>query len=447
MSALHELSAGELLAGYRERDFSPREVVDALADRIADLDPALGAFNELCLDRARHEADAGLGGDGPLAGVPFAAKDLFDSEGVRTTYGSRMFAEHVPERDAAAVAALRAAGAILIGKTQTHEFAWGVTSINDAMGSSRNPWDTSRVPGGSSGGSAVALAARMVPLALGSDTGGSVRIPAAFCGVTGLKPTYGRVDARGVWPLAPSLDHVGPMARTPDDLALALGVLDGGGAVPAGAPSLAGTTVAVCPDLHLTSPEPAVEGALRDAVAVLESLGARVEERPLPEAELVAPAFAALQLREALQVHTEAGLYPARADEYGHDVRRRLEHAAAADPRDYVSAVAARELLRAALARLLRDGALLITPVAATGPIRCSDDRSDPGRAFRAAVLPYNTPHDLAGIPSCAVRAGFDDDGMPVGVQIAAAPWHDERVLAAASAFHAATPEIQGRWP
>jgi aspartyl-tRNA(Asn)/glutamyl-tRNA(Gln) amidotransferase subunit A len=432
-------SCSELLAGYRSRAFSPLEVVDSLAARIERLNPSLGAFTELCLDRAREEAGAPR--SGPLAGVPFAAKDLFDTAGVRTTYGSRMFASHVPERDAAAVAALRAAGAILIGKTQTHEFAWGVTSVNDATGSSHNPWDPSRVPGGSSGGSAVALAARMVPLALGSDTGGSIRIPAAFCGVAGIKPTYGRLDVRGAWPLAPSLDHVGPMARTPDDLAL---VLDG---APPARPTLAGATVVTCPDLHLAPVAADIERVFEDALRTLERLGARIEERPLAHAERIGDVFRVVQGMEAARVHADAGLYPERADEYGKDVRTRLEYAAGLALGDYVRATADRELIRASFARLLGDGALLVTPVAGVPPVVAAEDRSPAGRAFRAGVLPFTVPHDVVGIPSCALRAGFDAGGLPVGVQIAAAQWRDEAVLGAAAAFFDATREVQDRWP
>jgi aspartyl-tRNA(Asn)/glutamyl-tRNA(Gln) amidotransferase subunit A len=229
------LSAKQLLEGYRERRFSPVEVVDALAGRIEELDPGLGAFTTLCLERASDEARAVeqqyARGEpaGRLAGVPFGVKDLFDSEGVRTTYGSPMFADHVPTADAEAVRRARAAGAILIGKTQTHEFAWGITSVNFLMGSSRNPWNQQLMSGGSSGGSAVALAAELVPLALGSDTGGSIRVPSGFCGTVGLKPTYGRISSAGVFPLARSLDHPGPMARTPDVALLFSAIADPSG--------------------------------------------------------------------------------------------------------------------------------------------------------------------------------------------------------------------------
>ena len=202
MSGLLSLPARELLARYASGDASPVEAVREVAERTAALE-GLGAFTTLCLDRAREEALASEAAyrrgepQGPLAGLPLGCKDLYDSAGVRTTYGSTMFREHVPAADAEVLRRARAAGAILVGKTQTHEFAWGITSVNHGMGTSRNPWDPALVSGGSSGGSAVALATHQVSLALGSDTGGSIRVPASFCGIVGFKPTYGRVSLRG----------------------------------------------------------------------------------------------------------------------------------------------------------------------------------------------------------------------------------------------------------
>ena len=436
-----ELSASELLAGYRSRELTPPDVVAALAERIDALDGALGSFTTVCGARALEEAAAAerayaRGEARPLEGVPFAAKDLIDSEGVRTTYGSRIFKSHVPRSDAPALAAVRAAGGILLGKTQTHEFAWGITSINEAMGSSRNPWDPARVPGGSSGGSGVAVAAGFVPFALGTDTGGSVRIPAAFCGVVGMKPSFGRVSVAGVWPLAPSLDHVGALARTPGDAALLLGD-------PAPAPAVA--TVVVCPDLHLVPLGAAQQRAYDAALEALATLGAGIEERGLPEAELAGDAFRVVQLYEAGRVHRGAGLWPDRADDYGADVRRRLELSDTVTEADYSAALADVVRLRDGFAGLLDDGALLVTPMSAVSPPAFSD--SEARRGFRQAVMPYTWPHNLAGLPSCAVRAGFDDDGLPVGVQIAAAPGGDTAVLAAVAALYDATQDVQAPWP
>lgn len=455
-----ELSASELLAAYRSRSLSPVEVVDSLAGRIEAADPALGAFTALCLERARQEAvecerDYARGpAPGPLAGVPFAVKDLFDTAGVRTTYGSPMFADHVPAADSAAVRQVRDADAILLGKTQTHEFAWGITSVNRLMGTSRNPWRTERMSGGSSGGSAVALAARMVPLAIGSDTGGSIRMPSAFCGTVGLKPTFGRISTTGVWPLARSLDHPGPMARSPADAALLLSALDDPRYAvpgePAAEPRIAGLRVGLCPGLHPVPLTDAVQAAFDAAVAAARELGAELVELEFDGADAIFPTFGVIQRAEALATHSEAGLYPARRDEYGDDVRGRLEAAERVTLDDYRAATAERERLRAATAALLRRADVLLTPVTAGSPLPVGEDRLLHGGReldFRELVMPYTVLQDLLGIPACALRAGFDELGIPIGVQVTGRRWADQQVLAAAQALYEGTPEIQGRWP
>ena len=223
------LTAVELRAAFAARELSPVETIDAAAERAE-----LGAFITLTLDRgaragARGRARVRAREARPLEGLTLAVKDLFDTAGVRTTYGSKIYADHVPDADAALVRRAKEAGAIVVGKTLTHEFAWGITSVNPHYPPCRNPYDPERVPGGSSGGSAVALATGAAALALGTDTGGSIRIPAAFCGVSGLKPTYGALSLDGVHPLAPTLDHPGPMARTPADVRLFWEALTGHG--------------------------------------------------------------------------------------------------------------------------------------------------------------------------------------------------------------------------
>jgi aspartyl-tRNA(Asn)/glutamyl-tRNA(Gln) amidotransferase subunit A len=432
-------------------------VVDALLTRIDAIGPPLGAFVTVCAERAREEARACerayLRGraEGALAGVPFAVKDLFDSAQVRTTYGSTMFASHVPGADAAAVGRVRGEGAILLGKTQTHEFAWGVTSVNVRMGTSHNPWRPERVSGGSSGGSAVALATGLVPLAIGSDTGGSIRIPSAFCGTVGLKPTYGRIDTEGVWPLAPSLDHGGSMARTPADAALLLGAMDepGRAAAAAGRP-LGELMVGVCPDLHHVPPAPDVQSAFDDALRTFEDLGAEIVEVRFPGAETIFPTFGVIQRAEALRTHRAAGLYPQRATEYGDDVRGRLESAETVTLEDYMTATAARERMRAAATELFEHVDVLLTPVSAGSPVPIGQERVRHEGSeidFRELVMPYTVLQDLLGLPACTVRAGFDELGIPIGVQLSGRPWRDRDVLAAAGALHSATPAVQDRWP
>jgi aspartyl-tRNA(Asn)/glutamyl-tRNA(Gln) amidotransferase subunit A len=463
------LPASELLDRYRERQLSPVEVIEALAERIEELDPWLGAFTTLCLDRALQEArDAeqlyARGGPvGPLTGVPFAVKDLFDSEGVRTTYGSPMFADHVPAADAEAVRRARAAGAILIGKTQTHEFAWGITSVNFLMGSSRNPWNPRLMSGGSSGGSAVSLAAQLVPLALGSDTGGSIRVPSGFCGTVGLKPTWGRISAAGVFPLARSLDHPGPMARTPADAALLLQAIAGVDSrdpatepVPVGEPAaeldrgLIGMRVGLCPDLHLVPLTSDVTIAFESAVCTVESLGGQLVEVELPDADRIYETFGVIQRAEALFSHLQAGLFPARRDEYGADVRGRLELATTVELPGYLAASAERQRLRAAFRQVFEQVDVLLTPVSAASPLPIGEERTvHLGKEieFRELVMSYTVPQDLTGLPACAVRVGFDDGGIPVGAQFTGPTWTEANVLRAAQALFEATPAIQERWP
>ena len=468
MNEQRDHSVEWLLQEFAVRRLSPVEVVNACASRIDEVDDLVGGFTALCLERAREEAlvseSAWNRGEArALEGIPFAVKDLFDSEGVRTAYGSAMFGAHIPLRDAEAVGRARAAGAILVGKTQTHEFAWGITSVNEALGSAHNPWALDRVSGGSSGGSAVVLAAGEVPLALGSDTGGSIRVPAAFCGVVGLKPTYGRISAARAWPLARSLDHPGPMATTPADAALLLEALAGADEadpstadVPLGdvwnelRRGLDGLVVATCADLLLVALAPDIREVYDRTLRTLEEAGARLVEVTLPEAGLVLPSFRTIQSAEALDTHRQAGLFPARRDEYGADVLGRLDAAGDVTLEQYLRASADRERVRAAFARLFRSCDVLLTPVSAGSPLPIGEEtvmHQGEELTCRELVMSYTTPQDLVGLPACAVRAGFDALGIPVGMQFTAAPWQEGRVLRAAQGLFDATPEVQSRRP
>jgi aspartyl-tRNA(Asn)/glutamyl-tRNA(Gln) amidotransferase subunit A len=469
MTELLKLSARELLSRYASREASPVEAVEAVAARTAAVDGRLGAFTTLCLERARSEArvheQAYARGEpqGALAGVPLGVKDLFDSEGVRTTYGSPMCADHVPVADAEALRRARAAGAVLVGKTQTHEWAWGITSVNESIGTSHNPWALDRISGGSSGGSAVALASHQVTLALGSDTGGSIRVPSALCGTVGFKPTYGRVSTTGIWPLARTLDHPGTMARTPADAALLLGAIAGwdpsdsatvdvplGDLAAALANGLEGRLVGVCPDMHLMPLTPAAQRAFDATVAAVSACGGRIQEVRIPEVSDVYAIFAVTQRAEALHTHVEAGLYPARAAEYGPDVLGRLEMAVGEGIRDYLRAAAERARMRAAFARAFTEVDLILTPVNPGTAVPIGSEMVDhlgTSVPFRDLVMSYTTPQDLIGLPACALRAGFDDLGIPIGVQFTGAPWEDAMVLGAAHAVYEATPAVQEAWP
>ena len=416
------LTAVELRAAFAARELSPVELVDAAAEHAE-----LGAFVTFTLTAAREQAKRAEAAyrDGtarPLEGLPLAVKDLLDTEGVESSYGSAIFAGHVPKADATAVARAKDAGAIVVGKTLTHEFAWGITSTNPHFAPCRNPWDPERVPGGSSGGSAVALAAGQAALALGTDTGGSIRIPAAFCGVSGLKPTYNRIPATGVFPLARSLDHVGPMARTPADVRLFYEALT------VHRDEREPTRVAICPDLHTTPLAPGIQRAFDGAARALDAI-----EVPFEDAERIHPAFVAIQCVEAALVH--ATLYPEHQDQYGDDVARRIELAQGFGLAEYAEATAARERMRASFARVFAAADVLLTPIAAVPPEKIDEPSAD----FRAGVLPYTVPQNLAGLPACAVPVGFDDLGLPVGVQLTGPPYGEGLVLAAAEALFSAT--------
>jgi aspartyl-tRNA(Asn)/glutamyl-tRNA(Gln) amidotransferase subunit A len=452
-SEFQALSSGELEAGFRNRAFSPVEVMESIATHISEVEPTLKAFITLSLEEARAQAKAAENAyrnesARPLEGIPVGVKDIFDTEGMRTTYGSRIFASHVPRRDAVAVQLVRAAGGIIVGKTATHEFAWGATSYNAYFESGRNPWALDRVSGGSSGGSAVALASHEVALALGSDTGGSVRIPAAFCGVVGFKPTAGLVSTTGVFPLAPSLDHAGVLARTPRDAASLLSVVAQRPVVLD--PNVSGLAVGLSSNLGVPDRTPAVQQAFENAASALVGLGTSIHEVPLPEAESASSTFAVIQRLEALREHRTRGLWPARRDDYGPDVRCRFEASESLTIDDYLAAADARERLRGQVLRAFSDVDLLMSPVAAVPPVPLGEEDVEhfgKARSFRDLVIPFTAPHNLTGFPACVIRAGFDELDIPIGVQLVGRPGADATVLSLAQAFFDATPEVQARWP
>jgi aspartyl-tRNA(Asn)/glutamyl-tRNA(Gln) amidotransferase subunit A len=440
---------------------SPVEVVRAHLERIAALDGSLRAYVTVCGDaalEAAHAAEAALmaGGPlGPLHGVPYALKDLYDTAGVRTTGGSRIFAERVPTTDATVVRRLTGAGAILLGKLNMVEFAYGPEGLNPHYGHPRNPWDaaTPRMAGGSSSGSGVAVATGLAPGALGSDTGGSIRIPASLCGITGLKPTYGRVSRAGVLPLAWSMDHVGPMTRTVADSALMLGVMAGYDPadpstsvlpVPDYLAALTGDVkglrVGVLRDHFLEGAAPAVRTAVEAAVKTLAAAGAVVDEVKLERVALAAAGSLAVVATEALAYHAE--LLRTRGAEYDPDVARRLRVSAFVSGVHYVRAQQVRALVReevdAALAR--RDVLLApATPVAAPAlderQVALGDSTSD----VRSALLRFTRPFNFSGHPACAVPCGFTAAGLPVGMQLVGRPFDEATVLRAADAFQRMT--------
>jgi aspartyl-tRNA(Asn)/glutamyl-tRNA(Gln) amidotransferase subunit A len=449
--------------------FSPVEVVEALAERIAMLEPTVNAFTTLCMDEAlaqAHEAQRlYLNGaaEKPLLGIPVAVKDLFDTRGVRTTYGSAIFANHVPRRDAACVRAVREAGGIILGKTLTHEFGWGITAENVHFGPSRNPWASDHISGGSSGGSAAALAARTTPLAIGSDTGGSIRIPAAFCGIIGLKPTYGAVSLEGAWPLAPSLDHAGPMARDPADLTLLWEAMTSprnrfASDAPAAASvkttagsGLYNLRVGFCSNSGSVELTPPVTGAMERAKNTFQSLGSTLIEVPFALSDDFTQVFNPIQRAEALQVHCRADLFPKRRADYGEDVRDRLQLANLVSFSSYLDASSYRQNVLARFSELFSSIDVLLTPVSPVLPPLIGEahlvQHLGTTRDLRDLIMNFTTPQNLAGLPACAFRAGFDDAALPIGLQVTGPHGSDRRILAVVQEFHDATPKLQTQWP
>jgi aspartyl-tRNA(Asn)/glutamyl-tRNA(Gln) amidotransferase subunit A len=421
------MTAREMLAAFAAKELSLLEAFEACVARIEARNGELRAFVALDLERAHAEvlrrqrvwegmrAGTPLPPNWPLFGVPVGVKDLFDTTDLDTSFGSPMFAGRVPDRDAEVVRRLRKAGAIVVGKTATHEFAWGITMRHAKLEPTRNPFDPARTPGGSSGGSAVAVADGMVPLAIGTDTGGSIRLPAALCGVVGHKPTHGLVSLDGVWPLAPSFDHAGPFARTAEDAALLLDVMRGGrGAVAPAPPARPRYGFALPMEV-----DPQVEAALRARAAELGAV-----EVSLPDA---LPAYAPLFGREALTTHRSAGLWPARRDEYDETVAERMAIAERVTDEQVAAAAVQRERVDAAMAEVFEHVDLVLSPVCAWAPPPRLDDPVD----FRPAVTPLVCLQNLLGLPACTIPSGTDRDGMPIGLQITGPRGADAAVLAA----------------
>jgi aspartyl-tRNA(Asn)/glutamyl-tRNA(Gln) amidotransferase subunit A len=446
------LGAAELGRRMARRELSPVEVTEAHLDRIAASGARLNAFLLVTAERALAEAraaerDLAAGRRrGPLHGVPLALKDLFDTAGLATTAGSKVLAGHVPARDAAAYERLREAGLVLVGKTQMHEFAFGTTSDNPHHGPARNPWDLERSPGGSSGGSGAALAAGMCAASLGTDTGGSIRIPAAACGVVGLKPTLGRVSRRGVVPLCWSLDTVGPMARTVEDVALLLDAVAGpdpedescstrpaeafGRELEAGVRDLA---LGVPGEWFFDHVEPGIVAAVEAALAALERAGARRVEVATPSMAGAHTAHHAIVAVEAAAFHGR--WLRARPLDYGDDVRRGLELGSLVPAVDYVNARRMQTVTRRTFAAALERADVLVTPALPAAPLRVGEPMSrEPAVAWNRLLTPVN----LAGLPALSVPCGFDGAGLPVGLQVVGRPFAEARVLRVARAVERA---------
>lgn len=455
---LQQFTLASLARAIRDRKVSPVEVTGACLARIERLDRTLNAFITLTPDRAL--ADAGRAeqeiarGDwrGPLHGVPIAIKDVFLTAGVRTTCGSSVLRDWIPENDATVVRRLAQAGAVVLGKLNMSEFAYA--GIHPDFGPPRNPWKLDRFTGGSSSGSAAAVASSLCFGSLGTDTGGSIRGPAAHCAIVGLKPSYGLVSRAGVVPLAWSLDHVGPMARTVEDATLLLDVIEGFDpadhtSVPA--PKTRGrrkSLQAVAREVRRlrvgvlgeflgggTAPDVAVR--VRDALRVLESLVGAMEEATLPHADELVPAWWTICLAEASAYHQQT--LACRPEDYGTTVRDRLQVGLAIPAVQYLQAQRVRRAVIRDFAALLTRVDLLVLPaMLAEPPTIEAANASGSWEDLRERIRP-TAPFNLAGLPAVSVPCGFTNFGLPVGLQIVGAHFADRIVLAAAYLFEQAT--------
>ena len=439
----------------RKKEVSPVEVTNAVLDRIAAVDPRVKAFVTVTPDEARNAAKAAelaiLAGNylGPLHGIPVGIKDLYYTKGIKTAAGSKILADFVPDEDATVVERLKRAGAVIVGKTNTHEFAYSVFSPP-----TRNPWDLDRIPGGSSGGSGAAVAASLCLGATGTDTGGSIRIPSALCGIVGLKPTYGRVSKHGIIPLSWTTDHAGPMAKSVTDVAFMLAAIAGHDpkdsstadvAVPDYARALTGDVkglrIGLPREYFFAGIDPDVDAAVRSAVKHLQDQGTAVEEISLTEIRHIHGVHVAVVLTEAATYHDR--WLRTRADEYGPEVRFGLEWGKLFMGIDYVQAQRVRELIRQDFATALRKVDVIAAPtVPAVAPKAGESTVKIKGSAedILATMIRLTKPSNHTGLPAISVPCGFTADGLPIGLQLIGRPFDEATVLRVARVYEATTP-------
>jgi aspartyl-tRNA(Asn)/glutamyl-tRNA(Gln) amidotransferase subunit A len=445
--------AGRLL---RRREISSVELVDVALARIERSNPGLNAFLTVVAGSARRQALAAEGAirrgnvSGPLHGIPISLKDNYWTRGIRTTAGSKILAKFVPDEDSEVASRLARAGAILLGKTNMHEFAYGITNENPHYGPVRNPWAQERISGGSSGGSAVAVATGMGFASMGTDTGGSIRIPASLCGIVGLKPTYGLVSVAGVVPLAETLDHAGPLARSVTDVCIMLQAVDGKYPKGARAPDFRKLRKSIPRQFRLGWPkeyffdrvDPAVRRAIDAAAKTMESLGGRIDDVSLPHlSESVEPSTN-IAMAEATRYHESQGYFPARAGEYGEDVRKRLEMGREVRAVNYLNAFVVKRETEKEFQNTFAQVDAIIAPTLPIAAPRIGENEVMIGgkkETVRSALVRMNRPANLTGDPAISVPCGFAREGLPIGMQLIGPRWSEQRLLAIALAYEDAT--------
>ncbi len=461
-------SIHDLAEMIRKKQVSPVEVAEAHLRRIEALNPELFAYQTITPDLAMEGAKTAeseiMSGRwrGPMHGVPYGAKDIVDTAGVLTTNGSSFHRDNVPREDAEIIRRLKDAGAVMLGKTTTHEFAAAPVSINPHYGTVRNPWDTGRIVGGSSGGSGAACAAGLAPAAIGTDTGGSIRNPAALCGVVGFKATHGRVSLHGICPNSPSFDHAGPMTRTARDAGLMLQAVAGydvGDAKSRDVPvpdytagiedGVRGSRILLCPDYHGgAAVDSEITAAFEAAAAVFRDLGAEVEDVSFAYFQKLMDLFPLVTGPEFSEFHRP--FFERDPEGYGADVLERLEWSFRIDPDDYVRAMRDRVLMQREAEAFFTGADALIQPAmpCIAPPIETLVTRID-GREvpYKDIHRPFLGPHNATGFPALVTPMGRNSEGMPISLQIVSGPWRETDVLRVAHAFEEATPELRTERP
>jgi aspartyl-tRNA(Asn)/glutamyl-tRNA(Gln) amidotransferase subunit A len=454
------LTLSEAAARMQAGDVSSAELVDACLARIALTNDVLEAYITVFAEEAREVARAAdamrRAGHrlGPLHGIPIALKDNVAVQGSRTTAGSKILGDWFPDGDATVTARLKGAGAILIGKTNMHEFAWGGTSANPHYGFVRNPWNPERFPAGSSGGSGAAVAARTCYGAIGTDTGGSIRLPSAVNGIVGIRPTIGRVSNHNVIPLAWSMDTVGPMTRTVEDCAVMLGAIAGHDPRDPGSATepivdytadlgrgVRGLRIGVIPGYFFTHLQPAVERAVRGAVKTFEGLGAVVVDVEIADIEGNISAQLTVESCEPSTYHQR--WLRERPKDYGEDVRLLLEMGELHTAVHYLQAQRYRALLRGQFLDAFKDVDVFVCPTLPFTATKVGEAsvviEDGVEEDMLSAIMQYTGVPSLTGLPSLAVPCGFDDDGLPVGMQVIGRPFDEATLLRAGHAFQGAT--------
>lgn len=456
---IHHSTIAEISTLIAQRELSPVDLIKSHLERIRELEPELNSFvtileNESLLEAQKAESEIiSEGSRGSLHGIPVGLKDLYYTKGVRTTIGSNIMSDFTPNKDATVTKKLRKAGAIIIGKLQMHEFAWGTTSENPHYGPAHNPWDTKHITGGSSGGSGSAVSSGQCMGALGSDTGGSVRIPSALCGIVGLKPTFGLVSKNGVFPLSWSMDTVGTMTRTVKDAALMLNVIAGfDQADPSSVRQktenycstldneIGGLKIGILKNEMFKRVDSDISSCFSQAVHTLENLGTSIEEISIP---IMDHSFSIAQTilgAEAAEIHTEN--LRENSELIDPEVRAKLQIGALTSATEYIKAQRARRLFNQQTRTAMKALDVLITPTVAIGAPKIGENTINIAgkQESRTELLGRLTrPFNLCGYPSVSIPCGFTTKGMPVGLQIVGKPFQESTVLRTAYAYEQST--------